>query len=234
MNDNESHTMYDRTIKLLGVDSVDKLKEKHIVICGIGGVGSYVVEICARIGIGEITVIDKDVVDISNINRQIIALNSTINMSKVEVAKNRILDINKEAKLHTIYDNITKDNISSLLNFKNIDYVVDAVDNFEAKIAIIKYCHDNNIKCISSMGMGNRLNPLDIKVGDIYETSVCPLARKVRKELKGLGIKKQKVIYSIEVPITKTKDKVIGSVPFVPSVAGIVIASEIIKDIIKK
>ncbi len=234
MNDNEIGTIYDRTKLVLGDDGVEKLKKKHIIICGIGGVGSYVLEACARIGINNITVVDKDVVDVTNINRQLLALNSTINMPKVEVAKNRVLDINKEAHIKAVKDNITKENIAQILKQENISYVIDAVDNFEAKISIIKYCKEKNIKCISCMGMGNRINPLEIKVDDIFNTSVCPLAKKVRKELKSIGISKQKVVYSTEVPKKNNSTNTIGSVSFVPSVAGLIIASEVVKGLLNE
>lgn len=237
---NEMETIYQRTEILVGKDNVENLKTKHVVVFGVGGVGSFVVESLARTGIGNISIIDKDVVDITNINRQLIATNKTIGMDKVEVAKERILDINKNANILAIKENVTLENIDEILTKKittKIDYVVDCVDNVDAKIAIMQKCYNENIKCISSMGMGNKLNPLDIRVGDIFKTSVCPLAKKIRKRLKELDIKKQKVIYSIELPKQKTEEEkniygnTLGSVSFVPSVGGLVIASEVIKDL---
>ena len=232
------NSIYQRTEILIGKDNVNKLKEKHILICGVGGVGSYALEALARVGIGKLTIVDKDVVDITNINRQLIATYDTIGKLKVEVAKKRIENINKEAKVNILQENITSDNIEKIID-KKFDYVVDCVDSLEAKIAIIKYCNENNITCISCMGMANKLNPLDIKVADIYKTINCPLARILRKKLKELNIKKQKVVYSTEIP---KKHKVeennkysntLGSVSFVPSTAGLVIASEVVKDLIQ-
>lgn len=227
-------SIYNRTEIVIGKDSVEKLKKSHVLICGIGGVGSYVLEAIARAGVLNITIVDKDIIDITNINRQLIALNSNIGKDKVDVAKSRVMDINKDANVIAIKQDITPNNIFSLFQGKNIDYVVDAVDNIDAKIAIITECQKRNIKCISSMGMGNKLNPLDIKVADIYKTNTCPLAKIMRKRLKEIGIKRQKVVFSTEIPVEKKIDtKVLGSVPFVPSVAGLVIASEVIKDLIK-
>ncbi|MEG2348166.1 MAG: tRNA threonylcarbamoyladenosine dehydratase [Clostridia bacterium] len=229
--------IYQRTKILLGTN-MNKIKSMHVCICGIGGVGSYTLEALARIGIGKVTIVDRDEVDITNINRQIIALNSTVGKEKVTVAKERINDINPDIDVIAIKLNVDANNIDSIIT-KDIDYVVDAVDNVDAKIAIIQKCNKENIKCISCMGMGNKLNPLDIRVDDIYKTSVCPLAKVVRKKLKYLCIKSQKVVYSIETSIEKNKEEkkeygnTLGSVSFVPSVAGLVIASEVIKDSIK-
>lgn len=227
-------SIYNRTEIVIGKDSVEKLKKSHVLICGIGGVGSYVLEAIARAGVLNITIVDKDIIDITNINRQLIALNSNIGKDKVDVAKSRVMNINKDANVIAIKQDITPNNIFSLFQGKNIDYVVDAVDNIDAKIAIITECQKRNIKCISSMGMGNKLNPLDIKVADIYKTNTCPLAKTMRKRLKEIGVKRQKVVFSTEIPVEKKIDtKVLGSVPFVPSVAGLVIASEVVKDLIK-
>lgn len=227
-------SIYNRTEIVIGKDSVEKLKKSHVLICGIGGVGSYVLEAVVRAGVLNITIVDKDIIDITNINRQLIALNSNIGKDKVDVAKSRAVDINKDANIIAIKQDITPNNIFSLFQGKNIDYVVDAVDNIDAKIAIITECQKRNIKCISSMGMGNKLNPLDIKVADIYKTNTCPLAKTMRKRLKEIGVKRQKVVFSTEIPVEKKIDtKVLGSVPFVPSVAGLVIASEVVKDLIK-
>lgn len=230
--------IYQRTRILLGND-LEKIKKINVCICGIGGVGSYALEALARIGVGKITIVDKDEVDITNINRQIIALTSTVGKDKVTVAEERINDINPDIDVVAIKLNVNKDNIDSIIT-SDYNYVVDAVDNLEAKIAIIKKCSQEKINCISCMGMGNKKDPLKIKVGDINKTEVCPLAKLVRKRLKNLGIKKQKVVYSTETPIKKSKEEkeeygnTLGSVSFVPSVAGLIIASEIIKDILKE
>lgn len=230
--------IYSRTNLLLGKENVEILKNAHVIICGIGGVGSFTLETLARVGIGKITVIDKDVVDITNINRQIIALNSTVGKNKVDVALERIKDINSNIIVNTKKINITKNNIDEILSMEKIDYVVDCVDNIEAKIAIIEFCNKENIKCISCMGTAKKINPLDLRITDIYKTSICPLAKIVRKRLRELNIKKQKVLYSVEEPKKVHQDDIgeknfLGSVSFVPSCAGIIIASEVVKDILK-
>lgn len=225
--------IYQRTSIIIGNNNIEKIKSTHVLVCGIGGVGSFVVEALARIGVGEITIVDKDKVDITNINRQLIALNSTVGKYKVEVEKDRIKDINPNILVNILYTNITNDNIDKVIQAK-IDYIVDCVDNIEAKIAIISKAHERGIRCISCMGMGNKLNPLDIFVDDIYNTHTCPLARVIRKKLKTIGIKKQKVVFSIEKPIKNNEniDNTLGSVSFVPSVAGLIIASEVVKDLL--
>lgn len=230
--------IYTRTNLLLGKENVETLKNSHVIICGIGGVGSFTLEALARVGIGKITIIDKDVVDITNINRQIIALNSTVGMNKVDVALERIKDINSNIMANIKKVDITKDNIEEILSSEDVDYVVDCVDNIEAKIAIIEFCNRKNIKCISCMGTAKKINPLDLRVTDIYKTSICPLAKIIRKRLRALNIKKQKVLYSVEEPKKMYYDDIedkndLGSVSFVPSCAGIIIASEVIKDILK-
>ncbi len=225
--------IYSRTKIILGSENVEKLKKCHVAIFGIGGVGSYVLESLARTGIGTFTIVDKDLVDVTNINRQIIALNSTIGMRKVDVAKKRVEDINREVVVNAFFENVGYENIEKF-NLEDFDYVVDCVDDIGAKVAIIKSCYEKNVKCISSMGMANKLNPLEIKVSDIYKTNTCPLARLMRKRLKEEGIKKQKVVFSTELPV-RPKEKVenvLGSISFVPSCAGLVISSEIVKDIL--
>ena len=206
------------------------LKNANVCICGIGGVGSYTLEALARVGIGNITIIDKDDVDITNINRQLIATVETVGKAKVEEAKKRINDINPSIKISSIKEFITPDNVSEYIN-QNYDYVIDAIDSVESKIAIIKICKEKNIKVISSMGMANRIDPLKIKIADIFKTEVCPLAKVVRKRLRQEGIKQVKVVYSAEEAI-KPLSKELGSVSYVPSVAGLVIASEVVKDLI--
>lgn len=223
--------IYNRTEIILGKENIEKIKNSKVCICGIGGVGSFAMEALARIGVGQITIIDKDKVDVTNINRQLIATIDNVDKPKVEVGKDRIKSINLDidVKTHEVF--ITKDNMSEYID-NTYDYVIDAIDSVDSKVALIKYCYDNNIKVISSMGMANRINPLDIKVADIYKTKMCPLAKIIRKKLKDLNIKKLKVVYSEEEAI-KPNAKELGSVSFVPSVAGLVIASEVIKDIIK-
>ena len=227
---------FSRTEMLIGKDGIEKLKESKIAIFGIGGVGSYVVESLARAGIGNFILVDNDEVSISNINRQIIATTKTIGKPKVEVAKQRILEINPEAKVET-YQEFFMPETEGILD-ESVSYIIDAIDTVTAKIELVLRANKLNVPIISSMGTGNKLDPTRFEVTDIYKTSVCPLAKVMRKELKQRGIKKLKVVYSKEEPIKVeqdeiTKKQVPGSISFVPSVAGLIIAGEVIKDIIK-
>ncbi|MBE6360926.1 MAG: tRNA threonylcarbamoyladenosine dehydratase [Treponema bryantii] len=219
-----------RTAQLLGNENVEKLFDKHVIVFGVGGVGGYVVEALARSGVGKISIVDNDVVNESNINRQIIALHSTVGMQKVEVLKNRILDINPECQVF-VYNQFFLPENSKDFDFSIYDYVVDAVDTVTAKLEIIKKSKESNVPVISSMGTGNKLNPMGFKVSDISKTKVCPLARVMRNELKKRGISKVKCVYSEENPVIQTQTP--ASVAFVPSVAGLLIASEVIKDLVK-
>lgn len=219
---------FSRTAQLLGNENVEKLFDKHVIVFGVGGVGGYVVEALARSGIGKISIVDNDVVNESNINRQIIALHSTVGMQKVEVLKNRILDINLECQVF-VYNQFFLPENSNDFDFSIYDYVVDAVDTVTAKIEIIKKSKESNVPVISSMGTGNKLNPMGFKVSDISKTKVCPLARVMRNELKKRGISKVKCVYSEENPVIQTQTP--ASVAFVPSVAGLLIASEVVKDL---
>ena len=227
-----------RTKMLLGKDSVDKLKDKRVIVFGIGGVGGYVCEAIARTGVGVIDLVDNDTVSLSNINRQIIALHSTVGKFKTEVMKERIFDINPEIKVNIYNTFLTKDNISDF-DFTKYDYVVDAIDTVSAKIALVEACNMTNTPIISSMGAGNKLDPCAFKVADIYKTSVCPLARVMRNELKKRGIKKLKAVYSEEAPVVTGESaeyegkRPPASCAFIPSVVGLIIASELIKDLIK-
>ena len=217
-----------RTAQLLGNENVEKLFDKHVIVFGVGGVGGYVVEALARSGVGKISIVDNDVVNESNINRQIIALHSTVGMQKVEVLKNRILDINPECQVF-VYNQFFLPENSNDFDFSIYDYVVDAVDTVTAKIEIIKKSKESNVPVISSMGTGNKLNPMGFKVSDISKTKVCPLARVMRNELKKRGISKVKCVYSEENPVIQTQTP--ASVAFVPPVAGLLIASEVVKDL---
>lgn len=221
---------FSRTAQLLGKENVEKLFDKHVIVFGVGGVGGYVVEALVRSGVGNISIVDNDVVNESNINRQIIAFHSTIGMQKVEVLKNRILDINPECQVFVHNQFFLPEN-SNDFDFSIYDYVVDAVDTVTAKIEIIKKSKESNVPVISSMGTGNKLNPVGFKVSDISKTKVCPLARVMRNELKKRGISKVKCVYSEENPVIQTKTP--ASVAFVPPVAGLLIASEVIEDLIK-
>lgn len=219
-----------RTTQLLGNENVEKLFDRHVIVFGVGGVGGYVVEALARSGVGKISIVDNDVVNESNINRQIIALHSTIGKQKVDVLKNRILDINPECQVF-VYNQFFLPENSNDFDFSIYDYVVDAVDTVTAKLEIIKKSKESNVPVISSMGTGNKLNPMGFKVSDISKTKVCPLARVMRNELKKRGISKVKCVYSEENPVIQTQTP--ASVAFVPSVAGLLIASEVIKDLVK-
>ena len=220
---------FSRTELVIGKEKVDILKKSKVAIFGIGGVGSYVVEGLARSGIGNFILVDKDEVSISNINRQIIATHNTVGKPKVEVAKKRILEINPNANVE-IYQEFFMPDTEGILD-DSIDYIVDAVDTVTAKLELIVRANKLNIPIISCMGTGNKLDPTKFEIADIYKTSVCPLAKVMRKELKARGIKKLKVLYSKEEAI-KTEG-VIGSISFVPSVAGLIISGEVIKDLIK-
>lgn len=219
---------FSRTAQLLGNENVKNLFDKHVIVFGVGGVGGYVVEALARSGIGKISIVDNDVVNESNINRQIIALHSTVGMQKVEVLKNRILDINPECQVF-VYNQFFLPENSNDFDFSIYDYVVDAVDTVTAKLEIIKKSKESNVPVISSMGTGNKLNPMGFKVSDISKTKVCPLARVMRNELKKRGISKVKCVYSEENPVIQTQTP--ASVAFVPPVAGLLIASEVVKDL---
>lgn len=231
---------FSRTELLIGKENVEKLNKSKVAIFGIGGVGSFVVEGLVRAGIENFVLIDHDTVSETNINRQIIATTKTIGMLKIEVAKERILEINPNAKVEIIKEFFMPESKGILDN--SIDYIVDAIDTVTAKIELIQRANKLNIPIISSMGTGNKLDPTKFEITDIYKTSVCPLAKVMRKELKQRGIKKLKVLYSKEEPI-KPKEKSIenqeikkqvpGSISFVPSVAGLIIAGEVIKDLIK-
>lgn len=224
-------SIYQRTELVIGKLNLEKLKKSRVCICGMGGVGSYTLEALARIGIGNITIIDNDNIDITNINRQLIATVDNVGNCKVEEARKRISSINPEVQVTAIHDFIDSSNVEKYIT-KDYDYIVDAIDSVESKIDIIKECKKKDIKIISSMGMANRLDPLKIKISDISKTEVCPLARVVRKRLKEEHVEKVKVVFSVENAI-KTDSKVLGSVSYVPATAGLVIASEIVKDLIK-
>lgn len=225
---------FSRTENLIGAEALQKLKNCHIAVFGVGGVGGYVVEALARAGVGEIDLIDSDRVDITNLNRQIIALHSTVGKLKVEVMRDRILDINPTAKVN-IFPILFLPENSSEFDFSKYDYVIDAIDNVTAKIELAVKCQQTKTPIISSMGTGNKLDPTQFQITDIYKTSVCPLARVMRYELKKRGVNKLKVLYSKEEPIKNQLDpRTPMSISFVPSAAGLIIAGEVIKDIIKK
>ena len=233
------NNQFNRTELLIGEEGIKKLNNAKVAIFGLGGVGSYVVEGLARAGIGNFILVDNDKVDITNLNRQIIATHKTLGMPKVEVEKQRILDINPNANVE-IYQEFFMPESKDFFD-KSISYVVDAIDTVTAKIELIVRANKLNVPIISSMGTGNKLDPTRFEVTDIYKTSICPLAKVMRKELKSRGIQKLKVVYSKEEPLKPVKmeenDKINknqtpGSVSFCPSVAGLIVAGEVIKDIL--
>lgn len=227
--------IFSRTEKLIGAHALKKLKDCRVAVFGIGGVGGFVAEALARAGIGSLALFDNDIVSPSNINRQIFALHSTIGKLKTDVAEERLKDINPEINIskHNLF--VLPGNIDEI-DFSAFDYIVDAIDTVSGKLAIIEKATQNEIPIISSMGTGNKLNASAFEIMDIFKTSVCPLARVMRYELKKREIKKLKVLYSKEEPIkpASTESKAPASISFVPSVAGLLIAGEVIKDIIEK
>lgn len=246
---------FSRTEILVGKENMDRFKNARVAVFGVGGVGGYVVEALARTGIGTLDLIDNDKVSVTNINRQIIATTKTVGMYKVDVAKERILDINPDAVVHT-YKTFYMPETAEQFDFSAYDYIVDAIDTVTGKIELIMQANKTKTPVISSMGAGNKMDPSAFEVADIYKTSVCPLAKVMRHELKKRGIKKLKVVYSKEVPLNPANlyleeykkaceaepdaDKAIlsrrqipGSNAFVPSTVGLIIASEVIRDLMK-
>ena len=238
-NDKYQNTQFSRTAMLLGDNAVDIIRQSKVAVFGLGGVGGYVVEALARCGIGTLDITDKDTVDVSNINRQIFATHSTVGQYKTDVAKARILDILPDANVitHTVF--VTPDNIDDW-DFAQFDCVVDAIDNVTAKLAIIERCNQSKTPVISSMGTGNRTNPFLFVIKDVYDTSYCPLARVMRRELKKRGIDKLTVLTSDEQALKPqnccpdTRKAIPASIAYVPSVAGLSIASWVIQQIVSK
>lgn len=227
---------YERTELLLGSGAYETLSSKRVAVFGVGGVGGYTVEALARAGVGTLDLIDSDCVCLSNINRQIIATRKTLGMLKVDAAAERCRDINPDIKVNTYPVFFLPENAEDF-DFSKYDYVVDAVDTVSAKIGIAQKAKELGVPAISSMGAGNKLHPELFEVADIYETSVCPLARVMRRELKKRGINSLKVVYSKEPPAetnapVENGKKISGSVSFVPSAAGLIIAGEVIKDLL--
>lgn len=220
---------------LIGKDNIEKLKNATVAVFGCGGVGSYAVEALARAGIGNFVLVDKDVVDVTNINRQLVADFSTIGMDKVEVEKERILRVNPEVKVEIHKEFYCEENKEKLIR-EDYSYIVDAIDSVSSKLSLIITAHEKNVKIISAMGMGNKLDPTLIEVSDISKTSVCPLAKTIRKQLRAKGINHSKVVYSRELPnrFDKSEEhrRTTASISFVPSVGGLIIASQIVRDLI--
>ncbi len=227
----DREALYERTERLLGKEGMERLARAHILVFGVGGVGSYAVEALARSGVGAITVVDADTVAPSNINRQLVADLSTVGRDKVEVARERILAVNPECRV-TARKMLYLPENSGEFDFSSYDYIIDAIDNVSAKISIACEAQRANTPLISAMGTGNKLCPERLEVSDISKTSVCPLARVMRTELRRRGVLHLKVVYSKEEPRrSESGERVIGSVSFVPSVAGLMMAAEAIKDI---
>jgi len=235
---------FSRTELLIGPSGIERLKKAHVVVFGIGGVGSFTAEALIRSGLGTITIIDDDTVNLTNLNRQLIALHSTLDQPKVEVMKKRLLDINPAATVHAVqcfYNACTYDTI----DLSQYDYAVDAIDTITSKLELVVRCEKLGLPLISSMGAGNKLDPTRFEIADIYKTSVCPVAKVMRKECKTLRIKKLKVVYSKEEPkntyeidvsepnAAHRKRQTPGSIAFVPSVVGLIIASEVVKDLLQ-
>ena len=228
---------FERTALLFGENAINTLTSKKIAVFGVGGVGGYVCEALVRSGIGSFDLFDNDKVCLSNLNRQIIALESTVGMYKTEAMKNRMLDINPNVTVncHNVF--YLPENADDF-DLSQYDYVIDAIDTVSAKIELAKRCHSLGVNIISAMGAGNKINPCSFVVTDIFKTSVCPLARVMRRELKKANVDKLKVVYSVEEAIkpqandNETGKKLVGSCSFVPSVCGLIIASEVIKDLI--
>jgi len=227
---------FERTALLLGKASVERLARKRVAVFGVGGVGGFVCEGLVRAGIGAIDIVDKDTVALSNLNRQLIALHSTVGKNKVDVLEERLKDINKNLIIKK-YKCFFLPETSDTFDFREYDYVVDAIDTVTGKIELILKAKEAGVPIISAMGAGNKLDPTAFQVSDIYKTSVCPLARVMRRELKKRGVEKLKVVYSKEEPIKpqfeEGEEVVPGSVSFVPPALGLIIAGEIVKDLIR-
>ena len=227
-----------RTELLVGEEGINKLHNSKVIVFGIGGVGSFVVEALTRAGVGNLILVDNDTICISNINRQIHARQSTVGMIKVEAMKERVISINPNCNVEAKQVFITAENISEIIP-SDVDYVVDAIDTVTSKLALAEYCYKNNINIISSMGTGNKIDPTQFRVSDVFKTKVCPLAKVMRYELRKRGVKKLKVVYSEEMPMTPDKGRAVpsqkrqtpGSISFVPPVAGMIIGGEVIKDL---
>lgn len=237
--------IFDRTKRLLGEQAIKRLQASHVAVFGIGGVGGHAVEALVRSGIGTITIVDSDEIAISNINRQLIATTKTVGRKKVEAMQERLLEINPEVLVYA-RDCFFLPETKEEFDFSKYDYVIDAVDTVTAKLALVEACVEAGVSIISCMGAGNKLDPTAFEVADIYKTSVCPLAKVMRRELKKRNIKSLKVVYSKEEPLEPIEDASFvsdenrqrratpGSIAFVPSVAGLILAGEVIKDIAGK
>ena len=222
---------FSRSARIFGVENQEKLNNTKVLVFGLGGVGGAVCEALARSGVGTLGLVDKDVVDITNINRQLIATESTIGMKKTDSCEKRLLEINPNIKINK-YDLFYLPETADEINLSEYDYIVDAIDNVTAKLELIKRAKNENIKIISSMGTGNKIHPEMLEIADISKTSVCPLARVIRRELRNNGINHLTVVYSKEEPQNIDGDRTPASSTFVPISAGVLIASKVIQDIL--
>lgn len=238
-------SQFDRTIMLIGERAQQQLAASRVAVFGLGGVGSFVVEALARAGVGSLTIVDDDVVSVTNINRQLYALHSTVGQAKTDVAKRRIADVNPRADVNALRLRFDEQSASQF-DFSSFDYVVDAIDTVTSKLLLVERCEETNTPIISCMGTGNKLDATAFRVADVFDTAVCPLAKVMRKLLKERGIEKLKVVYSEEPPVSPQTDSVAyelndlhakrqtpASISFVPPVAGMILASVVIKDLIK-
>jgi tRNA threonylcarbamoyladenosine dehydratase len=228
-----SESWQKRTEALLGETGMNRLKNSCVVVVGLGGVGSYAFEALVRVGVGKIVVIDHDVVDVTNINRQLVASVKTVGLDKVDVAKKHAGDINNEAKIIAIKQYVSKENFCDVIP-KDADIIIDAIDSVQSKVDLIAYCKQNGYEIISSMGTANKLDPTKFEFADINKTSVDPLARVMRKKLKEIGIENVGVVYSTQKPTVNESDPaILGSVSYVPASAGLILASKAIEILLK-
>ena len=227
---------YKRMEMLIGRENIENINNKKVIVFGLGGVGGSLCEALVRSGIKNITIVDDDLVDITNLNRQLIATESTIGTKKVDAMEKRLVEIAKTVKVNKIHKRLDRDNIESF-DLENYDYIADAIDSVDAKVYLAKYAYENSLNIIASMGAGNRFDPSKLRIDDIFKTSMDPLARVIRSRLKKLGVKKLSVVYSLEEakkPLIKLeKQSTPGSMPYVPPVAGMLMASYIINSFIK-
>lgn len=244
--------IFTRTKLLIGQEGLNKLKNSKVIVFGVGGVGSFCIEALARAGIGNLHIVDDDTVSITNINRQLVATHQTLGQDKVQIMKQRILDINPDANV-TVSNIFYTQQTADLIDLSSFDYIIDAIDTIPAKILLVENAKKLNVPIICAMGAGNKLDPTKFQVTDIFKTSVCPIARQMRYQLKRKGIKKLKVVFSTELPIkvppiekdpnavsssqfrdTNAKKIVPGSISFVPPVSGFILAGEVVNDLLKK
>ncbi|WP_138159763.1 tRNA threonylcarbamoyladenosine dehydratase [Peptoniphilus catoniae] len=228
---------YTRSEMLIGKENIEKLNSKKILVFGLGGVGGSLCEAILRSGVRQLTIVDCDIVDITNLNRQLIATNKTIGRKKVDAMEERLMEIDPQARIEKVFKRLSPDRLSDF-SIDDYDFIADAIDDVKAKLALAEFCFKNDYRLISAMGAGNRMDPTKLRIGDIYDTSMDPLARVIRRELKKRGVKNLTVVYSLEEPIKlkfrANKESTPGSMAFVPPVSGMIMASYIVKELIKQ